>query len=638
VLWTFWPSLQGSFLFFDESAYVVKNPHVNTGLSWSNIVWGFFSLEYANWHPVTWWSHMLDCQLYGLNPWGHHLTNILIHAANTVLVFVVFRKITGATWWSLLIALLFGLHPLRVASATYISERRDVLSLFFWMLTLWAYLWYAEGKKVKLYYGLAVLFFILGLMSKSMLVTLPFVLLLLDFWPLERWRQKSWGALVLEKIPFFVLTLVVCWLAYTAQHKAGMMREMAELPFSDKAANAAISYERYIGKLFWPANLCAYYPHPGHWPMWRTVSAYALVIGLTLLVLGQRKQRPYLLVGWFWYLGTLVPVIGLVQLLSQSIADRYTYIPMIGLLLMLVLGLKELTQRWRFQSSVLPFIAMLAVVACMVRTRAEIQYYHDDMTLWKRAAAVTENNVHAHFALGVFYAAVSNNDAAIDEYKEAVRLKPDFIDAQNDLGCILCRKKLYREAITHFQAVLRLDPANGNALYNGGFAYFKNGNLDEAIASFQAVSKIYIGDPAPPGLLHACVGIKTETEEMAVKLRDAAKQNPDVPEALNNYAWLLAANPDATVRDGNEAVRLATHACDLTHYQVIAYVNTLALAYAEAGRFDEAIKTAQTAREMASKAGDQALMDKNQQMIESFQVRQPYYEIPGQNAGALLNP
>ena len=492
VLWTFWPSLQGNFLFYDESAYIIENPHVNTGLSWSNISWGLFSLEYANWHPVTWWSHMLDCQLYGLNPWGHHLTNILIHAANTVLVFIVFRKMTGALSWSLLIALLFGLHPLRVASVTYISERRDVLSLFFWMLTLWAYLRYAEGKREKLYYGLAVLFFILGLMSKSMLVTLPFVLLLLDFWPLERWRQKDWLNLVLEKVPFFVLTLVVCWLAYTAQHKAGMMREMADLPFSARVENAVISYERYIGKLFWPVDLCAYYPHPGHWPGLMVISASVFVLGISLLAWGHRQQRPYLLVGWFWYLGTLVPVIGLVQLLSQSIADRYTYIPVLGLLLVVTVGLKELAQHWRPLMTILPFIAMIAVVACIVRTRAEIQYYHDDITLWRRTIAITRDNYHAHYALGVFLMKTPHSEQAVGEFLEAVRLNPQFIDARNELGCLLAFQKRYQEALIQFLAILEMDPANQSALQNAGLSYGELGNYSKGEECFR---KLLLLDP-----------------------------------------------------------------------------------------------------------------------------------------------
>jgi len=492
VLWTFWPSLHGGFLFYDESAYIVQNPHVNTGLSWDNIVWGFFSLGYANWHPVTWWSHMLDCQLYGMNPWGHHLTNILIHAANSVLVFIVFRKMTGAMWWSMLIALLFGLHPLRVASAGYISERRDVLSLFFWMLTLWAYLRFAQGTRTKLFYGLALLFFALGLMSKSMLVTLPFVLLLLDFWPLERWKQKNWRQLVLEKAPFFVMTLAVCWLAYTAQHKAGMMREMADLPLGDRVANAAISYVRYIGKLIWPADLCAYYPHPGHWPALSVLSAGAFVIGISLLVLGQRQRRPYLLVGWFWYLGTLVPVIGLVQLLSQSIADRYTYIPILGLLLILAWGLKELTQRWRLQISILPFIAMILVVACIVRTRAEIRFYHDDITLWRRTIAVTKDNFHAHYALGVVLMKTPQSEQAIDEFREAVRLSPQFIDARNELGCLLAFQKHYDEALVQFLAILDIDPTNQSALQNAGLSYGELGNYSKGEECFR---KLLLYDP-----------------------------------------------------------------------------------------------------------------------------------------------
>jgi protein O-mannosyl-transferase len=401
IVWVFAPALGGKFMFYDENAYLLSNAHVNSGLSWANVCWAFLSLEYANWYPLTWISHMVDVQFYGLNPWGHHLTNILLHALNTVLVFLVFRKMTGAAWRSWIVALLLGLHPLRVESVAWISERKDVLSTMFWLLAMWAYARFADeskskGWKIKLFYSLTLLFFVMGLMSKTMLVTLPFVFLLLDFWPLKRWEQKSRWSLVLEKTPFFLFTTIVSVLSYIAQQRGGTMQKMINLPLSDRFGNAAISYVRYLGKFFWPENLCIYYPHPGHWPTMETVVASLLLIGISLFVFTQRGTKPYLFTGWFWYLGTLVPVIGLVQLESQSMADRYTYVPLIGVYVMLVWGLCELTRQWRYQIAALSTLALVATILCAAMTRWEIGFWKDGVTVWTRAAVVTENNYIAH--------------------------------------------------------------------------------------------------------------------------------------------------------------------------------------------------------------------------------------------------
>lgn len=354
VVWTFFPSLQCQMLIFDEFAYVFKNPHVNNGIHWDNIKWAFTSLEYSNWYPLTWISHMLDVQFYGWKAWGHHLTNVLLHALNTVLVFLVFRKLTGAAWRSIVVALLFGLHPLRVESVTWISERKDVLSTTFWLLAMWTYISFTErlkmqNGKAKAFYALTLLFLVMGLMSKTMLVTLPFVFLLMDYWPLQRWEQKSKWSLVIEKAPFFMAIIAVSIIAYLAQQRSGQTEEMINLSLTDRSENAVISYVRYLGKLFWPENLCVYYPHPGHWPAVDVGLACLFVIGVSVIAWKRRAQMPYLFVGWFWYLGTLVPVINLVQLGSQSIADRYTYVPTIGICFAVVWSLSELTKNGRIE-------------------------------------------------------------------------------------------------------------------------------------------------------------------------------------------------------------------------------------------------------------------------------------------------
>jgi tetratricopeptide (TPR) repeat protein len=489
VVWVFLPTLRGNFLFFDENVYVVMNPHVNSGLNWENIAWAFSSLEYSNWHPLTWLSHMVDVQVYGLNPWGHHLTNVLLHAVNTVLVFLVFRRMTGAARRSLVVALLFGLHPLRVESVAWISERKDVLSTMFWLLAMWTYAKFAEESKgqsgkTKLFYGLTLLFFVMGLMSKTMLVTLPFVFLLLDYWPLKRWEQKNKWNLFFEKIPFFLLTITVSIIAYIAQQRSGTLQEMDSLPLSDRLGNAVISYVRYLGKFFWPENLCVYYPHPGHWPTMKVLAASLLLICISLFAFMQRRRKPYLFTGWFWYLGTLVPVIGLVQLESQSIADRYTYVPLIGIYVVLVWGLCELTERLRQRTVLLSIFAVAAIIACVVSTRYEIGFWKDSFTLWDRAIAVTENNYIAHNNLGILLQP-TEHEAALREFQEAARINPDFAAAQRYLADELSLRGRFDEAIAHYRKSLESEPASGWAEYGLGDIFYKKGQVDEAIVHFQ---------------------------------------------------------------------------------------------------------------------------------------------------------
>src|SRR5581483_3061098 len=291
------PALQCGFLYFDENFFVLSNPHVNTGLTWANISWAFYNQDYSNWFPLTWLLHMLDVQIYGLNPWGHHLTNVLFHAFNTVLLFLVFRKMTGANWRSLAVAGLFSLHPLHVASVASISEHKDVLSTMFWLLAMLAYARFAEESQKqngqsKLFYALTLLLFILGLMSKLMLMTLPFVFLLLDYWPLKRWEKNKWQ-LILEKIPFIALTVIVGTISYISQQKRDWFQQIGNLSFDDRLGNALISYVRYLGKFFWPENLCAYYPFAGPWPTTEVFAATLFLICVTALALTQRRQKPW---------------------------------------------------------------------------------------------------------------------------------------------------------------------------------------------------------------------------------------------------------------------------------------------------------------------------------------------------------
>jgi Flp pilus assembly protein TadD len=563
VVWVFFPSLHGDFLFFDDSPYVVNNSHVNSGFSWANTAWAFSTLYLANWHPVTWLSYMFDYQFYGSKPEGLHLTNVLLHGINSTLVFLVLRKLTGATWRSFLVAILFGLHPLRVESVAWISERKDVLSLTFWMLTLWAYACFAEesrkqSHKAKLFYGLELLFFSLGLMSKTMLVTLPCVLLLLDFWPLERWRQKNKWSLLLEKLPLLLLAFLISKIAYIAQQRGGFTLELAGLSLGDRVGNALISYCRYLGKFFWPVDLCTFYPHPGHWPLGPVLLAGSLLLVISILVFWLRQRRPYLLVGWFWYLGTLVPVIGLVQLSSQSIADRYTYIPMIGVALLLVWGLYELTKQWQHQVVIQSSFAIIVAIVLVARTRQEIPYWQNDVTLWSRAIAVTENNYVAHNCLGIVLGA-TDPDRALAEFQEAVRIHPAYFEAQRSVGSALLQQGHLDEAILHLQAAWDINPTDSRPQYGLAIACYQKGNVDEAIFHFQKALSI----------------------------------NPDSLDYLNDLAMLLAQKNRFA-----EAVPLLKEVCDLQTNNPNAF-NSLGIVLIRSGQFDEAISSFQKAVKLA---------------------------------------
>jgi tetratricopeptide (TPR) repeat protein len=577
VTWAFWPSLHGNFLYFDDNAYVISNSHVNKGLVPENVFWTFTGVAAANWHPLTWISHMMDVQVYGLKPWGHHLTSIILHSLNAALAFLVFQKLTGDGWRCFVLAALFGLHPLRVESVAWICERKDVLSALFWLLAMWAYAKFAEeskaaGGKWKLFYGLTLLLFALGLASKTMLVTLPFVLLLLDFWPLQRFITSSLWRLLLEKIPFLLLTIVISAISFFAQHGGGMMKELARLPLSDRCGNALVSYARYLGKFFWPENLCVLYPHPGHWPMICILAAGLLIASGSVFAWAVRLRRPWWLVGWFWFLGTLVPVIGLVQVGSQSMADRYTYIPAIGIALILVWECGELAKRLPQGAALIRIAAVTGLVACAALTRHGIGFWQNDIVVWKRAIAVTKNNYAAHDNLGMLMANAS--DGGLDEFQKAVRINPDFEPGQSHLGFTLGEKGRYPEAIDHLQQALKLDPddyiasynlalafyqtrqtnqavewfektvsinpAFPDAFYNLGIIYYEIGKTNEAIDAFQKALQL---QPHPESYYNLGVVLleQKRTDEAIANFQEALKLKPDFTAAQKNLATALKA-------------------------------------------------------------------------------------------------
>jgi len=509
VVITYFPVLNNDFIFYDDPGYVLENPHVQSGLTWENFKWALVSTEGGNWHPMTWLSHMLDWQFFGLNPRGHHLTNLLLHAANTMLVFLVLEGMTGAVWRSFFVAAIFGLHPLHVESVAWVSERKGLLCTAFSLLSLLCYSSYARQASnqqnpaakpgfrslvpVSLgmtRYWFALLLYALGLMSKPMLVTFPFVLLLLDYWPLNRFRGNNSLKLAVEKVPFFVLAAAVCIITVPAQRMAGGVRTMTTFPLTVRLENALVSYCRYLGKFFWPENLPFFYPHPGHWPLAEVLGAGLLLLVVFLAAWLTRRNHPYFLMGWCWYVGVLVPMIGLVQVGFQSIANRYTYVPLIGICICLAWGAYTLTQRWRYQFQVLLLLAAAAIAICIPVTRVQIGYWKNSEILFEYASVVIKNNWVAHGRLGLVLSKEGRLDDAIREYREALRLKPDDADTHYDLGNALCRKQLWDEAISQYREDLKLNPDDAGGHNNLGVALFHKGNLNEAVSEFQETLRL----------------------------------------------------------------------------------------------------------------------------------------------------
>ncbi len=484
VLTVFWPCTNNNFTDYDDPEYVTENTHVKQGLSAQSVAWAFESGEQANWHPLTWISHMLDCQFYGLKPSGHHATSVLLHSINAVLLFLVLNLMLGARWKCLAAAALFALHPLRVESVAWVAERKDVLSTAFWLLTIWAYVRFSRALKAgagyRLFYGLALLFFTFGLMSKPMVVTLPFVLLLLDYWPLQRIESRTWRNLLLEKIPYLALAAISCVITYKVQQSGGAVH--GNIPFPMRLETTVISYFRYLGKIIWPGGLCIYYPYPTSWPVAEVYASVSALVGISLAVVVWRKKLPWLGVGWFWYVGTLVPVIGLVQAGTQSMADRYTYIPSIGIMVMLVWGASEIGRRWRLPGNILAVMSVILPVACISLTRQQIGYWQNSKAAFAHALEVTTNNEVAYTHLTYILFGSGQRTEAIQLLEEAVKTMPDSSAIHNNLGMFYKEQRRYPEAETQLHEALRLKPDYPEAQVGLAYICLKDGRRDEAIA------------------------------------------------------------------------------------------------------------------------------------------------------------
>ena len=535
-----------AFTNYDDNLYVTENLHIQKGFSSENLKWAIHATHSFNWHPLTWLSHTLDVELYGLDAGGHHLTNVLFHMVNAVLLFVLLKGMTGALWPSAFVAALFALHPLHVESVAWISERKDVLSTFFGLLTLISYKQYTQQRS-RAGYMLALLFFILGLMAKPMLVTLPFVLLLLDYWPLGRmkfystFRLESSGkasrifSLLLEKIPFFILTAASCVVTYYAQQSGGAVKTFDMLPMALRISNAMVSYVAYMGKMFWPARLAIFYPYPDSYAVWKMLAAAALLLGIFILVIIQIRRRPYLAVGWLWYFGTLVPVIGLVQVGNQALADRYTYVPLIGLFIMIAWGGAEIVGRWRLKPVFVALAAGSLLAALMVTSRIQVGHWANDITLYSHALKTTEENAKVHNNLAVALMDRGRYDEALYHMTAVVNLDPGNPISINNLGCLQMRQGLYEEAMRNFGRALDLYPSYWKPHQNLATALMRTGKTDEAIAHYQlALDLSPDNSEILNDLANAMVG-QGRTSEALSFYSKALHLAPDDPEIHNNF-------------------------------------------------------------------------------------------------------
>ena len=571
----YWPARHFDIIYLDDPGFVTA-PEVLTGLNWHSFDWAMKSVVLANWYPITNLSFLLTHQFFGFNPETEHLVNVIFHATNAVLVFLILLRLTGATWRSAFVSAIFAWHPLRVESVAWVAERKDMLFAFFMLLSLLCYVKHARAVPFaessnesqdtdgaarhpyrSPYYWGALLFFALSLLSKATVITLPFLLLLLDFWPLRRLNRSSIRPLLVEKIPFFLLTFFFCALTFWIPQ--GDIERSGTFGTIERLENVTLSYVNYMGKLFWPVNLAVPYPYPQSFDPDQVLLSGMLLLAISALCILQVSRRPYLATGWFWFMGAMVPVIGLVQIGGQAMADRHSYIPLIGP----VVSLVWLACEWVHTKMARNFLGTMAVVVlavCVVLTRRQLMYWQNTVTLFQHSVAVTPENAFAEYPLAM----------GLEEQGR------------------------WREAATQFRVAINMHP--------GAYHYLSNLNF---------------------GILLAQMGYYSEAE---AHLESALELNSDSAQVMNTLAWLLATCPDGNARDGQKAVELGERACELTNYKETLFIGTLAAAYAEAGRFDDAVATAQKAINNAQAMRESDLVQNNEKLMEFYRAHKAYHE------------
>jgi tetratricopeptide (TPR) repeat protein len=589
TLTCYWQISHHDFINYDDDVYVTENHHVQNGLTLTNIAWALSAEVSGNWHPLTLLSHMLDCHWFGLNAGLHHLTSLFFHIANTLLLFFVLRGMTGALWKSAFVAALFALHPLHIESVAWVAERKDVLSTFFFMLTLWCYSRYAERPGIIRYIP-ALLFFALGLMAKPMLVTLPFLLLLLDYWPLKRFQfgltsSDNWR-LILEKTPFLALSAASCMITWGFQQNAGAVAPFAVFPVTLRVANALVSYVSYIGKMIWPFDLAVLYPHPLSLPWWHGAGAFMLLVLISFLVFRTAKERPYFAVGWLWYIGTLVPVIGLVQVGGQAMADRYSYIPLIGLFISITWGSSDLFIPFRHKKFGVAFLAAMLLSILSATTFLQLRHWNNSITLFERTLLVSSDNYVAHYNIGVALEKEGRNAEASQHYYQALRIYPKLAEAHCCLGVLYSKQDNISLALRHLYAALHINPDYAEVHNELGLALTKQGRIAEALKHYSEALRLlpeYAGAHTNMGMamisqgrvreairhLSKALRINPENANAHYNMGIAMSEQGRITEAIQYYSEALRLNPGDAQAHNNLAINLSNQGLEdeaIIHY------------------------------------------------------------------------
>ncbi|MCX5635161.1 MAG: tetratricopeptide repeat protein [Planctomycetota bacterium] len=677
----FEPLRHNGFVNYDDYDYVTDNSQVTGGITGKSILRAFTTPHVGNWLPLTWLSFMLDYQLFGLNPSWMHFVNLLLHVANTLLLFTILTKITGALWPSAFVAAAFALHPMHVESVAWITERKDVLSTLFYMLTLTAYAGYVRRHNLFRYL-LTILLFALGLLAKPMLVTLPFVLLLLDYWPLKRFSiadsrlpieknpkskiqnlkfAKSFGRLIIEKIPLFALAVVSGVITFLVQRSSGAVPDVNILPLQSRVANAFLSYATYISKMFWPQNLTAFYPlDADSIQFWRFALCVLLLLAISIFVISFGRRQRYLPVGWFWFVGTLIPVIGLIQSGAQALAERYTYIPYIGLFIMIAWGVAELSAGWRYRKIILAAASCIVLAIILTCTRQQVRYWKNSFTLSEHAIEVTKNCSVMHVNLAVALSEQGRLEDAAIHLKEALRAKPKYFYARFNLGLVCLKQGNFNEAISnltqadilkhnepqlYYYLAIAYDHLGKSELaiqnytraikiksdypeaYNGiGKMFLMQGKFDKAAENFEEVLRIRNDWPDTYENLALAYSQLNKYGLAVANWKNGLKLDPNSADTFNNLAWILAVAEDAKINNPAQAIGYAQRACELTKFNDPGFLDTLAVSYAAAGKFSVAVETAQKAMDKANLAGKKDLAEEISARLKLYQAGQPYIE------------
>jgi tetratricopeptide (TPR) repeat protein len=662
------PMRHNGFVNYDDDRYITQNPEIKAGITWQSLIRAFTQPHYFMWHPLTTITNILDYQLFGLNPLWHHFVSLLFHIANTVLLFWILAYMTGSVWSSAFIAAVFALHPIQVESVAWAAERKTVLSGLFWLLTMLAYIWYTKRPRTGRY---IVLFLVYGLciMTKPTVVTLPLALLLLDYWPLERLNLGSRsagktvpvGRLVIEKVPLLVLSAILAVATFIAQRSGGALATLENISLDYRISNMFISYINYIGKMIWPSRLAVLYPLL-HANLIKSAAVVCtlLFILITVLSIYIGRRRKYAAFGWLWYVGTLIPVIGLVQSGGQAMADRYMYIPMLGLLTIAAWGIKELVGNRPRLKVIMAVLAGVMLLSAIILTRMQVRLWKNDMTLFEHTLKVTINNSIAENCYGYALVEEGRLNEAVLHLSNALRINPAYTDARNNLGKILLKQgklneaiacfnelikrgketaevhyslaltlgmqRKYDDAIKHLTAVIKLDPKFPDAHNKIGSALLATGKTEEAITYLNEALRINADQVEVYINLGKAYSQLGKYEPAIQNWTKAVELKPNNTDALNNLAWVLATIDEAWVEDANRAIEYAERACELTGYKEPVFMDTLGAAYAAGGRFEDAVRTAQQAIDAAKAGGREDLAGEIDNRIKLYQAGKRYIQ------------